>query len=254
MKVGFKRVPAIDKCFSILEHLAKSKDPLGISDISRALNYNRSTVFNMVHTLAELGILERKDQNKFHFGTQLYLLSRAASRSSDLISMVHPYLEEINRETKLSAFLGIRSGDRAVILDKADSAFDIKIHSEVGMRVPLLAGAGGMVLLSQMSDAEIDKILSKNELRKFTRFSCVNKETYKKRIKRARREGIAIDKEEYIEGIRAFAVPLRINSGHAPVAIWAVGLKRQITDNVIPQYSELLRKIAKEIENRFASE
>jgi IclR family KDG regulon transcriptional repressor len=251
MKIGFKRVPAIDKCFSILKHLATSKDPLGISDISKALNYNRSTVFNMVHTLADLGILEQRDQTKFHFGTQLYLLGRAASLSSDLISMVHPYLEEINQETKLSAFLGMRSGDRAVILDKADSAFDIKIHSEVGMRIPLLAGAGGIVLLSQMSDAQIDKVLSKNQLKKFTRFSCVNKEKYKKRIEKARREGIAVDREEYIEGIRAFAVPLRVSGGNSPVAIWAIGLKRQITDERIPQYSGFLKTIAKEIENRF---
>lgn len=250
MKIGFKRVPAIDKCFGILKHLAKSKDPLGISEISKALNYNRSTVFNMVHTLTDLEILEQRGQAKFHFGTQLYLLGRAGSRSSDLIGMVHPYLEEINQETKLSAFLGIRSGDSAVILDKADSAFDIKIHSEVGMRIPLLAGAGGIVLLSQMSDDEIDKILSKKELRKFTRFSCVNKERYKKRIKRVRIEGIAVDKEEYIEGIRAFAVPLRISSGDSPVAIWAIGLKRQITDERIDPYSEFLKGIAKEIESQ----
>jgi DNA-binding IclR family transcriptional regulator len=38
MKIGFKRVPAIDKCFSILDLLAKSKGQVGISDLSNALN------------------------------------------------------------------------------------------------------------------------------------------------------------------------------------------------------------------------
>lgn len=60
--------------------------------------------------------------------------------------------------------------------------------------------------------------------------------------------------EEYIEGIRAFAVPLKIHRGDSPLAIWAVGLKRQITDETIPRYSEFLKKIAKEIENRFSLE
>jgi IclR family KDG regulon transcriptional repressor len=53
METGFKRVPAIDKCFNILDLLAKAKDPMGVSDISKAFNYNRSTVFNIVYTLME---------------------------------------------------------------------------------------------------------------------------------------------------------------------------------------------------------
>ena len=254
MKVEFKRVPALDKCFTILGFLARSKKPLGISDISNALEYNKSTVFNIVYTLNDLGILEYGRNNKFGFGTQLYALGKAASLGSELISTVHPYLGEINRKTKLSAFLGIRSGLRAIIVDKVDSAFDIKISSEIGMKLPLLAGAGGKALLSRMSNTEIEKILSQNKLKKFTRFSCVNKEKYKEMIERTRQNGIALDREEYIEGICAFAVPLNINRTDSQAAIWAVGLRMQVKDEVIPQYSEFLKKIATEIEIRLSTE
>jgi len=251
MNIGFKRVPAIDKCFAILELFARLKKPLGVSEIAKKLDYNKSTVFNMVHTLNDLGVLEKAGENKFQFGMQIYTLGKAAGRSSELISTVHPYLEKINQETKLSAFLGIRSGMRAVIIDKADTAFDIKLYSEIGMRIPLLAGAAGRVLLAQLSDAEVADILSKNKLEKFTPNSCVNKNKFKEMVKKARRDGIAIDMEEYIEGIRGFGVPLNINRANTQVAIWAVGLKRQITDETIPRYSEYLKKIAKEIEIRF---
>ncbi|MCK5419617.1 MAG: helix-turn-helix domain-containing protein, partial [Desulfobacterales bacterium] len=54
MKASFKRVPAIDKTFAILELVAKSKEPLGISEITRALDFNKSTVFNIIHTLTDL--------------------------------------------------------------------------------------------------------------------------------------------------------------------------------------------------------
>ncbi len=252
MKSKFNRVPAIDKCFTILGFLVRSKKPMGISGISKALKYNKSTVFNIVYTLNDLGILEYGRNNKFRLGTQLYALGKAASRGSELISTIHPYLEEINQRTKLSAFLGIRSGLRAIIVDKVDSAFDIKISSEIGMKLPLLAGAGGKAFLSQLSDAEIDKILSQNKLKKFTRFSCVNKEKYKKMIERTREDGIAFDREEYIEGICAFAVSLNINRPDFQAAIWAVGLKKQVTDEVIPRYSEFLKEIAKKIEIRFS--
>jgi IclR family KDG regulon transcriptional repressor len=254
MKTAFKRVLAIDKCFAILNLFARLKKPLGVSEISKELNYNKSTVFNMLHTLNDLGILEQSGGNKFQYGLQLYTLGKAAGRSSELISTVHPYLEKINQETKLSAFLGLRAGLRAVIIDKVDTAFDIKIYSEIGMRIPLLAGAGGRALLAQMSSAEVNAILSKNKLEEFTPNSCVNKDKYKQMIEQTRKDGITIDMEEYIEGIRGFALPLNIFKANTQVAIWAVGLKRQITEENIPRYSKYLRKIVAEIEVRFRPE
>lgn len=252
MKITFKRVPAIDKCFAILDLFARLKKPLGISEIAKALNYNKSTVFNMVHTLNDLGVLEKSGENKFQYGVRLYTLGKAAGRSSELIGTVHPYLKKINQKTKLSAFLGLRAGLWAVIIDKVDTAFDIKIYSEIGMRIPLLVGAGGKVLLAQMSDAEVDDILSKNKFEKFTPHSCVNKNKFKAMIRRARQDGIAIDMEEYIEGIRGLAVPLRVLGADTQVAIWAIGLKKQITDDMIAHYSTYLKRIAAEIEVRFS--
>lgn len=254
MKTAFKRVPAIDKCFAILNLFARLKKPLGVSEISKELNYNKSTVFNMLHTLNDLGILEQSGGNKFQYGLQLYTLGKAAGRSSELIGTVHPYLEKINQETKLSAFLGLRAGLRAVIIDKVDTAFDIKIYSEIGMRMPLLAGAAGRALLAQMPSAEVKAILSKNKLEEFTPNSCVNKNKYKKMIEKTRKDGITIDMEEYIEGIRAFALPLNIFKTNTQVAVWAVGLKRQITEENIPLHSKYLKQIVAEIEIRFRPE
>ena len=254
MKASFKRVPAVDKTFAILELVAASKEPLGISEITRALDFNKSTVFNIIHTLTDLEILKQAPDNKFGLGIQFYLLSKASRNGSEIISTIHPYLERINQKTNLSVFLGIRSGLHAVIMDKVDADFDIKISSEIGMRLPLLAGAGGKAMLCQMPDDEIDRILSENVLRRFTRYSSVDKIKYKNMLKKARRERIAFDKEEYIEGIRALAVPLRIENGIQQFAIWAVGLKGQIKNEVIGTYAALLKKIAKEIEIRLSNE
>lgn len=251
MNGTFKKVPAVEKCFRILDFLAESGRPMGISEISKALAYNKSTVFNTAYTLCALGILEPGPDNKFRFGIELYLLGRAAGRGSELIQIVHPYLEKINRETKLSAFLGIRSELSAVILDRVDDAFDMKISSEVGMRMPLLAGAGGKALLAQLHDSEFDRILSENGLRKFTPRTCVDKREYRKTILKVREEGIAFDWEEYIEGVVAFAVPLKTQREGFQAAIWAVGLKRQATEESVPRFSGLLKGIAEEINLRF---
>ena len=73
-------------------------------------------------------------------------------------------------------------------------------------------------------------------------------------IKEARQQRFAIDDEEYIEGIRALAVPLTLNSGHVNAAIWIVGLKSQIKDGLIPLYRSVLKEIAEKIETRFSLE
>jgi DNA-binding IclR family transcriptional regulator len=73
-------------------------------------------------------------------------------------------------------------------------------------------------------------------------------------IERTRHDGIALDREEYIEGICAFAVPLNINRTDSQTAIWAVGLRMQVKNMVIPQYSEFLKKIATDIEMRLSTE
>ncbi|GAG42994.1 unnamed protein product, partial [marine sediment metagenome] len=65
MKAHFKRVPAVDKTFAILDLVSKSKEPLGVSEITRVLNFNKSTVFNITHTLADLEILKHSHDNKF---------------------------------------------------------------------------------------------------------------------------------------------------------------------------------------------
>jgi IclR family KDG regulon transcriptional repressor len=252
MRGEFKRVPAVEKCFRILNLLAESGKPMGISEIAKSLDYNKSTVFNTVHTLSELKILEAIPEAKFWFGTDLYLLGRAAGKGSDLIQTVHPFLEKINEKTKLSAFLGIRSGMRAVLLDKVDDAFDIKLSSEVGMRLPLLAGAGGKALLAQLPDAEIDQILASNELRKLTPLTCVDKNEYRRSVMHVREEGVALDMGEYIEGVVAFAVPLKTQRNGLQAAIWAVGLKRQVAEETVPEVAAFLKDTADAINLRFS--
>ncbi|MBN1848863.1 MAG: IclR family transcriptional regulator [Deltaproteobacteria bacterium] len=247
----FKRVPALDKCFNILSLMASSKKPLALSEIASALNFNKSTVYNIIYTLVDLGILEI-GEGKFSFGPRLYVMGKAAEKSSELIRTIHPYLEEVRDRTNLTVFLGMMSDTNVIILDKAESTRSLKISSEIGVRIPLLAGAHGKALLSQKSDEEIHQIISQKGLKQYTRYSCTDKEKYLALIKNVRKERISIEKEEYIDGIRALAVPLPINKLHLNMAIWAVGLKGQIPNNALREYSATLKDVVHKIEDRFS--
>ncbi len=253
MGTSFKRVPAVDKCFAILDFMAQAGKPVGVNDVSRRLDLNKSTVFNLLHTLADLNVLERGADGQFQMGTRLYVLGNAAARGSGLIQTVRPYLIEFSKRTNLSSFLGIRSGLKAIIVDKVDSAFDIKISSEIGMRLPLAAGAGGKALMSLLPEAEIDRVLAQDGLRRFTPKTPTEKKHLKAEILRVRAEGVAVDREEYIKGIVALAVPLDTGRGDFQAAVWAVGLTRQVPEEKVPEFSRLLREVAADINSRMTA-
>jgi DNA-binding IclR family transcriptional regulator len=250
MPPAYKRVPAIDKCFAILDLLAKSQEPMGISDISGNLSLNKSTVFNILHTLVELNVLEYHYDGKFRFGTRFYMLGEMTGQRSSFIQTAHPYLQTINEKTKLSAFLGLRSELHAILIDKVDSAYGIKVSSEIGMRMPALAGAGIKAMLSQLSNEEIDEILYRAELKPYTPYSVIDKAAYKREILEVRKQGIAFDREEYIEGMVAFAIPVKANRKDLQAAIWAVGLTRQVPESAVSELTELLKGISREINCR----
>jgi len=117
--------------------------------------------------------------------------------------------------------------------------------------LPLLAGAGGKALLSQLSGQEIDQILGENALKKFTAKTCIDKIRFKKEVSIIRKEGIAFDDEEYIDGVVAFSVPLKTNRPDLQAAIWTVGLKQQVPPEDINKISDFLMKIADDINHRF---
>jgi len=252
MSLNYKRVPAIDKCFSILALMAEAKRPFGFNEIVKNLGLNKSTVFNILHTLNDLDVLEKGPDGLFRLGTRLFILGNAAAGGSELIQTVHPYLETINHEFKLSTFFGILSDQEVIIVDKADRAYRIKISSEIGMRIPIFAGVAGKALLSQLPETDIDEILSENTPKRYTPRTIIDKAVYKKEILSVKKTGIAYDREEYIEGLIAVAVPLQTYREDLQAAIWAVGLKQEFREDGMKRIAKFLSNIVEEINYRFS--
>ena len=136
------------------------------------------------------------------------------------------------------------------MIDKVDSAFGIKISSEIGMQLPVLAGAGIKAMLSLLTEKQVDALIGDAQFKKYTPNTIVDKDAYKREINTVRKEGIAFDREEYIEEMVAVGVPLNTNGRHIQAAIWAVGLKHQVPPEMVPALSNLLTEIAKEINQR----
>lgn len=252
MTLNFKRVPAIEKCFSILSLLAEEKRSLSYSEIARNLDLNKSTVFNILHTLNELDLLEKDYNGQFRLGPSLFILGNAAAGGSELIQAVHPHLEAINNRFKLSAFLGVLAGHEVIIVDKADQANPIKISSEIGMKITVDAGVAGKALLAQLPPDKIDAILSRITLKQYTKNTIVDKTAYKQEIMKIKESGIAYDQDEYIEGLAAVAVSFNTYRKELQTVIWAVGLKQEFKAEIMKEISLFLLDIKEQLNQRFS--
>ena len=249
--VNYKHVPAVEKCFSILELMAEEKRSFGYSEIVKDLSLNKSTVFNILHTLDNLNILEKGVDGRFRLGSHLFLLGNAAAGSSGMIQTVHPYLRAINMSFKVSAFFGIRSGNEVVVIDKADQAQEIKVSSDIGRKISIFAGVAGKAMLAQLSEEQLDDFLSVNTPPQYTSRTITDPAEYKKEIQQVSEDGIAYDREEYIEGLVAVAIPVLTYRSDLQAGIWAVGLKQRFKKDAMTAITEFLLETGQKIKAKF---
>jgi IclR family KDG regulon transcriptional repressor len=242
--------PSVKKAFEILGALSSSKEGLGVSEIARGLNMAKSTVHGMTSTLEELGAVMRDSYTKkYKLGFTLFELGRLAYSQIDLKTLARPIMEKLMEKTQASVFLGILNWDHVTVLDIVESRQDLKITAPIGTTIPLFAGAVGKVFLASMEKKQTEKIIQSKELTRFTENTIVDPELYYQELRRVRKMGYAVDDEEYILGVRAVASPI-VGLGQLMSAIWVVGFKASLDEEMMKAIITMTRKAAEDISRR----
>jgi len=248
------QAPTVKKAFQILNLVARRDNRLTISDLSRELGISKSTVCGITQALEGTGAVVRDDKTKrYSLGLTLFELGRKAYARIDLRDVARPVIEELMRSTRQSVFLGMRSGDHVSIVDIMESTQDLKITAHVGARLPLLVGATGKVFMAYMADHGAAQLIRTMQLRRDTERSITDPDRYMEEIRQVRACGYALDDEEYLQGVRAVAVPI-----HAPgrqlSAIWVVGftqsMKREDMKTIAIKTKEAAAAISQKLDHR----
>jgi DNA-binding IclR family transcriptional regulator len=113
----------------------------------------------------------------------------------------------------------------------------------------IFAGAVGKVFLASMDSGEAERFIPGKGLPRFTDNTIVDKVSYLKELEKVRKQGYALDDEEYILGVRA-AAALISNLGHLKAAIWVVGFKAGLDDAHLETVAWETRKAADRISKR----
>lgn len=188
---------------------ALSEEPHGIAavDLARRLGTPKSTLFLMLQHCREMGFVATEG-GLVKIGPALLRLSSHIQDRLEIRRVARRHLEELANETRQDIYLGIRCGNHAVYVDRAEGVEAIRLNMAFGAPRPMHATAVGKVVLAFSDAALFETICRDPGLTALTERTIVEVDVLATEIERVRVNGYAVSDGEAIDGVRAFAVPI----------------------------------------------
>lgn len=237
------RTAEILNCFTVTE------PEHSLTDLANKTGIHKSTVYRILDTLEGLNWVRREEKSGlYRLGVGIFELGSRAICGLDFYNVSRPYMEELVNLTGQSVHLVVCDNGEALYLNKIEKpgAF-ITQPSSVGFRLPLHCTAVGKVLMAFMSEKEVDEIIQKKGLPRFTKNTIVDKDELYRVLSEIRRNGYALDDEEVQEGLRCVAAPIKGYTGDVVAAISISGLTSYFKDEKLPELSKVVISTAGKI-------
>jgi IclR family pca regulon transcriptional regulator len=142
--------------------------------------------------------------------------------STSVITAAQPVLERISASLGESASMSMLDGDQIVYVARASASRVLSVGLSVGSRLPAFCTSMGRVLLSGLTDTELDVYLSRLKPTPYTAKTIIDPRKLRRVILQVRTDGYSLVNEELEAGLRALSVPVR-NRHDKVVAAMNVG-------------------------------
>jgi DNA-binding IclR family transcriptional regulator len=243
---AFRRASRPVKLYSFRDLGSGTGQFVGDAEMQKRMALTEASVLDLVPAVEGRKAVEAGPGDNLTGRARLSVLDRVETVGAGLADIVHPYLLEVFRESGLSSLLAVRRGMYAVVVDKVEDAGTIMSY-RIGTRLPLLVGAPGKALLSQISRAEHAHILRKAAFLKSASNALYRMADVREADIRERDGKVIGYMEEHAGGAETLAVPLQARKLNLQAALLAFGLKRQWKDGRVLSVSKRLTEIAAEI-------
>jgi len=137
----------IRKCFTVLERLAASDQPRGISELAVELGMNKSAVQRVFQALAASGYVEKAGA-RYRPTLRLWELGAAVIGRHETHQALHPILRNGAKVSGLTVYFALADFPWMLYLDKIEGERGRRNSSEPGQRVPMLRTASGKAVLA----------------------------------------------------------------------------------------------------------
>lgn len=213
-------IKTIINCSNILDYFIKAGKPITLSELSENLNLYPSSIYRILNTLKYLNYVEQlSESEKYQLGTKVLELGMAKLSNIGFVEESMPFLSELSKKYNENVYLGVLFEGLVLYLAKVEAVRTVKLNTHLGSRSYFNCTALGKVLISFLPKDEREKIYQDVGFTKCTDNTIIHKKQFEKEINGVRKQGFAIDNEEYEEDTQCIAAPIRDYSKKVIAAI-----------------------------------
>lgn len=200
--------PAL-RLIALLETIASRDQLHSLQGLVEATGWPKPTLHRMLQQLEGAGLLQREGDGR-HYGTGVRLRQLAENLllNSSLHGARHLVLRRLVDELGESCNITTLSGGEVMYLDRVETAAPLRFYLHPGSRVPAHCSASGKLFLAQMTPTQRQRLLQAAPLQAYTPRTLTELDALEAEFKRIKREGHAVDDEEFLPGLRCVAVPV----------------------------------------------
>lgn len=203
-----KHINSIKRAIAILSIYKKDRVYLGVTEISKATNLQKSTVHRIVTTLEGEGwLVKDKFTRKYRLGFRILNIASQLRGIYDYRSIALEEMERLCDRIDETVILSVLTEAGGLCIDKVESKCRIKLTSQPGESIPLHCGATGKILLSYANEQTIKSVISKKLVR-YTPDTVTDVNILLQQIKEIKKKGYVISYGENDEGVLGIGAPI----------------------------------------------
>ena len=206
-------IQSVDRALFLLESIAEAGGETTLTDLSQRTGLNISTCHHLLATLVQRGFAAKVSGKRLYaLGPRILHLGHAC-RQVDLPRRALPYLEAVNRATGETVHLAAVQGDSVVTLAVREARHAVRVDTgRIGKIAAPHATSVGKAILAWLPDDEMSRIVA-GGLKRCTDNTITDFAALMDDLKRVRRDGYALDREEHLPGVVCVGAAIRDQAG-----------------------------------------
>ncbi|MFF8883340.1 IclR family transcriptional regulator [Streptomyces flaveolus] len=213
-------IDGLERAVRMLDLFSSDAPEWTVSDVCRALDLPKTTVWDYMQSMAALGLLRRTGRGRYRLGWHSFQLGLRARMTSEISGPAWSEMRDLVDTHHETVHLAARHRSEVVYLEKIAPHTGMRVNAtRVGERLPAHCTAVGKVLLAYLSPSELRNV--HGELRPLTARSLTTLSALETELSSVRERGYALDVEEAVEGMCCVAAP--ISNRHGDVS-WALSM------------------------------
>jgi IclR family pca regulon transcriptional regulator len=198
----------LEKGLSILNLFNENHQGLKLSEITRLLGINKTSIYRYLNTYCKLGYLRKDPKTKiFKLGPRTVALAYTFIQSSDLVDTIKPIVDRAYLKLRVHIDVGLLHGDSIYALYRRENKDTIHFrHFTRGNGLHFLAS--GKAALAFLPEEEQISLIDRLQLERKTAKTITEKNVLFEELKKIRAKGYSLNNEEFLPGLIALGAPL----------------------------------------------